>query len=274
MDEKLVYRGRSWQALSKQRMKHSATVRKIHLTLVRHGQSLWNEKNLFTGWRDIDLSAKGVLEARAAAALLKKQGLVFDFACASSLKRAGRTLQILLEGLDQTRIPVVTSWKLNERHYGALQGMNKQAAKEKYGEKQLMEWRRGFASAPPPLCREGAQKSSAGARSLQRTRRDQERQQTDATPSATPGEPLSESLKDTQRRVLSFWREAVLPEIQEGRSGLVAAHGNSLRALIKHLENISDKDIFHLNIKTGAPLTYEMNRKGEIVKKSFYANRV
>ena len=260
--------------------------RKIHLTLVRHGQSLWNAKNLFTGWRDIDLSEKGVFEARAAAALLKKQGLVFDFACASSLKRAGRTLRIILEELDQRRIPVVTSWKLNERHYGALQGMNKQAAKEQYGEKQLMEWRRGFAAAPPPLSKEEAEKSSAalaagtrrgqaqqttGANRISADRISADRISADRAPQTAdaplPPAPLSESLRDTQKRVLSFWREAVLPEIQEGRSVLVAAHGNSLRALIKHLENISDEDIFHLNIKTGAPLTYEMNRKGEVVKK-------
>lgn len=218
-----------------------------HLVLVRHGQSLWNEKNLFTGWKDIDLSVQGIEQARKAGALLKKKGLFFDHAYTSVLKRAIRTLWLLLEEMDLMGIPVTKSWKLNERHYGALQGMNKQEAMEKYGEAQVMEWRRGFLNAPPPIIpHQNEIKNVLHARL-----------------------PVSgsESLKDTQMRVLSFWNECILPQVKQNQSILISAHGNSLRALIKHLENISDEDIFHLNIKTGEPVIYQMNPDGSVDNK-------
>lgn len=215
-----------------------------HLVLVRHGQSLWNEKNLFTGWEDIDLSPKGREQARETGAELKKRGLSFDCAYTSVLKRAIRTLWLLLEEMDLMWIPVTKSWKLNERYYGALQGMNKKEAMQKYGEAQVMEWRRGFTSSPPP-----AIPYKKEMKNMLRAR----------LPASG-----SESLKDTQVRALSFWNECIVPQIKQNQSVLVSAHGNSLRALIKHLEGISDKDIFHLNIKTGEPVIYRMNPDGTV----------
>lgn len=215
-----------------------------YLVLVRHGQSLWNEKNLFTGWEDIDLSVKGREQARETGALLKKRGLSFDCAYTSVLKRAIRTLWLLLDEMDLMWIPVTKSWKLNERYYGALQGMNKKEAMQKYGEAQVMEWRRGFSSAPPP-----AIPHKKEMKTILRAR----------LPASG-----SESLKDTQLRVLSFWNECILPQIKQNQSVLISAHGNSLRALIKHLEGISDKDIFHLNIKTGEPVIYRMDSDGAL----------
>lgn len=218
-----------------------------HLVLVRHGQSLWNEKNLFTGWQDIDLSVKGIEQARETGTLLKKRGLLFDCAYTSVLKRAIRTLWLLLEEMDLMWIPVTKSWKLNERYYGALQGMNKKEAMQKYGETQVMKWRRGFSSAPPP-----AIPYQKEMKNVLRARL-----------------PVSgsEALKDTQIRVLSFWNGCILPQIKQNQSVLISAHGNSLRALIKYLEGISDKDIFHLNIKTGEPVIYRMNPDGSVDRK-------
>ena len=214
-----------------------------HLVLVRHGQSLWNEKNLFTGWKDIDLSETGIHQARETGALLKKKDLHFDCAYTSVLKRAIRTLWLLLEEMDLMWIPVVKSWKLNERHYGALQGVNKKEVIEKFGEEQVMQWRRSFFNAPPEALQEKINSLSAYA---------------------SINIPGSESLKVTQARVLSFWKGDILPQIQQGRSVLISAHGNSLRALIKYLEDISDEDIFHLNIKTGQPIIYQMNSQGRV----------
>ena len=214
-----------------------------HLVLVRHGQSLWNKKNLFTGWQDVGLSETGIRQARETGAFLKGKGLHFDCAYTSFLKRAIHTLWLLLEEMDLMWIPVVKSWKLNERHYGALQGVDKKEAIEKFGEDQVMQWRRSFLSAPPEAPQEKINSLSAYA---------------------SISIPGSESLKVTQARVLSFWKGDILPQIQQGRSVLISAHGNSLRALIKYLEDISDEDIFHLNIKTGQPVIYQMNSQGRV----------
>ena len=213
-----------------------------HLVLVRHGQSLWNKKNLFTGWTDIDLSDQGVREARNTGSLLKKKGLSFNCAYTSFLKRAIRTLWILLEEMDLMWIPVTKSWKLNERHYGTLQGMNKKKAVEKYGETQVKEWRRGFLNAPPEIPNRETKDSRYGNQII----------------------PGSESLKTTQARVLSLWKSDILPQIKQGKSVLISAHGNSLRALIKHLEEISNEAISGINIKTGEPVIYQMNCQGTI----------
>ena len=205
---------------------------KPYLVLTRHGQSLWNQKNLFTGWRDVGLTAQGRREAQNTGAFLKRRRICFNRAFASILKRSILTLWNILEEMDMVHIPVVKSWRLNERHYGALQGMNKQKAEKIYGAAQIMQWRRGFESAPPPL--KTAVKQTAGAAGALRT----------------------ESLKDVQKRLLPFWQKEIFPYLQKGESILVSAHGNSLRALIKHLEGVSDADIFHRNIQTGEPLIY------------------
>lgn len=216
-----------------------------HLVLVRHGQSLWNKKNLFTGWKDIDLSEQGKKEALETGALLKKKGISFDCAYTSVLKRAIRTLWLMLEEMDSMWIPVTKSWELNERHYGALHGMDKKKAVEKYGEVQVMKWRRGFLTAPPPAESKKIKDTRYGDMTI----------------------PRSESLKTTQKRVLSLWERDILLQIKKGRSVLISAHGNSLRALMKHLEEISDKDIYHVNIKTGEPVIYRMNLKGIVDSK-------
>ena len=216
-----------------------------HLVLVRHGQSLWNKKNLFTGWRDIDLSEEGMKEALETGALLKKKGISFDRAYTSVLKRAIRTLWLLLEEMDLMWIPVTKSWRLNERHYGTLQSMDKKKAAEKYGKGQVMEWRRGFSTAPPEIYNRGTKDPRYGDMAI----------------------PGSESLKTTQQRVLHLWERDILPQIKRGQSVLISAHGNSLRALMKHLEGISDEGIYHVNIKTGEPVIYKMNLQGTIDSK-------
>ena len=203
---------------------------KNYLTLVRHGQSEWNAQNKFTGWVDIDLNPVGKTEAKEAAELLKKKNLKFDYAFTSVLKRAIRTLWIILDEMDQMWIPVTKSWHLNERHYGALQGQNKKNVEEKYGKEQLMNWRRDFKMAPP----------------LAQSCKDSQT-------------PLGESLEQTQERVLPFFKKSIFPQIKNNKSILVAAHGNSLRALIKFLEGISDQDIFSLDVPTGTPFIYSYN---------------
>ena len=220
--------------------------KKIHLVLIRHGQSQWNEKNLFTGWTDIDLSQKGREEAKKAGLFLKEKGLTFDCAFTSVLKRAIRTLWIILDEMDLMWIPVTKTWRLNERHYGALQGKNKNLIMEEYGKDQLQKWRRDFSTKPPPL--ENHQTLSPKIYK-------------DLTL------PYGESLKDTQERFLPFWNRKIQPKLQEGSSVLITAHGNSLRALVKHLESVSDNEIAHLNIPTGEPLIYSVDSKGAIVKR-------
>jgi len=211
------------------------------LVLLRHGESGWNRENRFTGWTDVDLSAQGVEEARAAGQLLKTGGYAFDLAHTSMLKRAIRTLNLVLEGLDQLWIPVHKDWRLNERHYGALQGLNKAETAAKFGEAQVLAWRRSYDTPPPPL-ETGDPRYEA---------RDPRYQGVTV--------PRTECLKDTVARVIPYWNDAIAPAIRAGKRVLVAAHGNSLRALVKHLDGISDTDIVALNVPTGVPLVYELD---------------
>jgi len=216
----------------------------IKLVLLRHGESTWNKENRFTGWTDVDLSDRGREEAAAAGRLLKEGGYIFDIAYTSVLKRAIRTLGIALDPMDLLWIPVTKDWRLNERHYGALQGLNKAETAAKHGEAQVKKWRRAYDIPPPPLAPDDSRSPSRDPRY--------------ATLAASEL-PLTESLKDTVARVVPYWQSAIAPQIRSGRRVLIAAHGNSLRALVKHLDNISDTDIVELNIPTGIPLVYELN---------------
>ena len=214
------------------------------IVFLRHGESDWNRENRFTGWTDVDLSQAGVEEARAAGRLLRAQGMDFDIAYTSVLKRAIRTLWLALEELDRFWLPVEKSWRLNERHYGALQGLNKAETAAKFGEAQVLAWRRSY-DTPPPALAPGDERDAAGDpryAGLSRTE-----------------VPLTECLQDTVARVLPYWNAAIAPAVRAGRRVLVAAHGNSLRALIKHLDGISDADIVGLNVPTGVPLLYELD---------------
>ncbi len=214
------------------------------LVLMRHGESQWNLENRFTGWTDVDLTETGREQARRAGELLKEKGFVFDLACTSVLTRAIRTLWIALDAMNLMYVPVHNNWRLNERHYGALQGLNKAETAAKYGDEQVLIWRRAYAIAPNPLDLD-----------------DPRHPRFDPRYDKIPAEqlPATECLKDTVARVLPFWNETIAPAMRAGRRVLVAAHGNSLRALIKHLDNVSDDDIVHLNIPTGQPLVYELD---------------
>ncbi len=214
------------------------------LVLLRHGESLWNQENRFTGWTDIDLSPKGIEEARRSGQTLRDQGFVFDVAYTSVLKRAIRTLWWVLDEMDLMWIPVHRRWRLNERHYGALQGLNKIEMVEKHGEQQVKIWRRSYDVPPPPLDPDDPRHPHHDPRY-----RDLD-----------PGEiPASECLKDTVGRFLPLWHQELAPRIREGQRLLIVAHGNSLRALVKYLDGISDEDIVELNIPTGIPLLYELD---------------
>ena len=214
------------------------------LVLLRHGESTWNRENRFTGWTDVDLSDKGREEARDAGRLLRQDGFVFDTVFTSVLTRAIRTNFIVLDELDLLWIPVTKSWRLNERHYGALQGLNKAETAAKHGAAQTKIWRRSYDIPPPPLALDDPRHPSRDRRYA----------------SLTPDElPRTESLKDTVARFLPYWRGQIAPAIQSGQRVLVTAHGNSLRALVKHLDGISDQDIVELNIPTGIPLVYELD---------------
>jgi 2,3-bisphosphoglycerate-dependent phosphoglycerate mutase len=213
------------------------------LVLLRHGESVWNQENRFTGWTDVDLSNTGREEAREAGDVLRSEGYTFDVAYTSVLKRAIRTLWIVCDAMDLMWIPVERSWRLNERHYGALQGLNKAETAAKYGEDQVKIWRRSYAIQPPPL--DPADERFPGRDPRYRNLRPEEL-------------PLTECLKDTVARFLPYWHGTIVPAIREGRKVLVAAHGNSLRALLKYLDNISEEDIVELNIPTGMPLVYEL----------------
>ena len=214
------------------------------LVLLRHGESDWNRENRFTGWTDVDLSQKGIDEARAAGRLLKSGGYSFDIAFTSVLRRAIRTLWLALEELDQMWIPVEKSWRLNERHYGALQGLDKAETAAKYGEAQVLAWRRSYDTRPPALAPDDPRGAAREARYA----------------GLSAGEiPLTECLKDTVARVLPYWNDSIAPAVRAGRRVLIAAHGNSLRALVKYLDGISDQDIVELNIPTGIPLVYDLD---------------
>ena len=214
------------------------------LVLLRHGESQWNLDNRFTGWTDVDLTENGRREAQAAGELLRREGYVFDIAYTSVLKRAIRTLWITLDAMDLMWLPVVHSWRLNERHYGALQGLDKAETAARFGEQQVLVWRRAYAIAPDPL----PPGDPRGAGNDPRYRH------------LKPEEiPATECLKDTVARVVPFWKDSIAPALSRGRRVLVAAHGNSLRALIKYLDNVSDDDIVGVNIPTARPLVYELD---------------
>jgi len=214
------------------------------IVLLRHGESTWNEENRFTGWTDVDLSERGRAEAKEAGRLLREDGYTFDLAYTSVLKRAIRTLGIALDALDLLWIPVMKHWRLNERHYGALQGLNKAETAAKHGEAQTKIWRRSYDIPPPPLTPDDPRHPSHDPRY--------------ATLSANEL-PLTETLKDTVARFLPYWHETIAPSIAAGKRVIVAAHGNSLRALVKYLDNIDEQTIVELNIPTGIPLVYELD---------------
>ncbi len=214
------------------------------LLLLRHGESTWNKENRFTGWTDVDLSEKGIQEAKKAGEALKKEGFVFDVAFTSVLKRAIRTLWIVLDEMDLMWIPVYRSFRLNERHYGSLQGLNKSEMAQKFGEEQVLVWRRSYDIRPPAL--ETTDDRYPGKDPKYRGLNPQD-------------VPATECLKDTVARFLPYWHEAIAPAVQSGKRVIIAAHGNSLRALVKYLDHVSDEAIVKLNIPTGLPLVYELN---------------
>jgi 2,3-bisphosphoglycerate-dependent phosphoglycerate mutase len=214
------------------------------LVLLRHGESTWNLENRFTGWTDVPLTATGVAQAKEAGRLLKEAGYDFDLACTSVLQRAIWTLWHALDALDRTWLPVANDWRLNERHYGALQGLNKAETARKYGDEQVLAWRRSY-DVPPPALEPGDPRSERGDRRYA---------------ALAPAEiPLTECLKDTVARVLPYWHDTLAPAIRGGRRVLVSAHGNSLRALVKYLDGIGDEEIVGLNIPNGIPLVYELD---------------
>jgi 2,3-bisphosphoglycerate-dependent phosphoglycerate mutase len=226
----------------------------LKLVLLRHGESQWNRENRFTGWTDVDLSEAGRLEAMKAGRLLRDHGIVFDGAYVSVLKRAIRTLWLVQEAMDQVWMPEVKDWRLNERHYGALQGLNKTEIAEHYGADQVHIWRRSYDTRPPAL----NESDPRHPRFDQRYRN-------------LPAErlPAAESLADTLVRVLELWHDAILPELRAGKTLLISAHGNSLRALVKHLDHIADADIADLNIPTGIPLVYEFDDQLSVIARYY-----
>ena len=224
------------------------------LVLLRHGESTWNRENRFTGWTDVDLSERGLQEAAEAGRLLREGGYVFDVAYTSVLKRAIRTLWITLDALELMWIPVTKDWRLNERHYGALQGLNKAETTAKHGEAQTKIWRRSYDVPPPPLDPADPRHPSLDPRYAGIKKSEL---------------PLTESLKDTVARFLPYWHESIAPSIQAGKRVLIAAHGNSLRALVKHLDQLSDSEIVEVNIPTGIPLVYELDERLARIK-SYY----
>ncbi|WMQ73824.1 MAG: 2,3-bisphosphoglycerate-dependent phosphoglycerate mutase [Sodalis sp.] len=227
------------------------------LVLMRHGESQWNNENRFTGWTDIDLSDKGRTEAKQAGQVLKTEGYVFDFAYTSVLKRAIHTLWSVLDELDQAWLPVEKSWRLNERHYGALQGLNKAETAEKYGCEQVRQWRRGFAITPPELTREDERFPGHDARYANLTAAEL---------------PITESLALTIDRVIPYWNETILPRMKSGERIIIAAHGNSIRAIMKFLDNLSEEEILELNIPTGVPLVYEFDGNMKPIKHYYLGN--
>ncbi|MBI9030937.1 2,3-diphosphoglycerate-dependent phosphoglycerate mutase [bacterium] len=228
------------------------------IVLIRHGESQWNKENRFTGWTDVELSDKGNQEAIAAGKLLKEEGFIFDKAYTSVLKRAIKTLWHTLEGLDLMWIPVERAWQLNERHYGALQGLNKAETAQKFGDDQVLIWRRSYDTPPPALEKSDERYPGNDPRYA----------------SLTSAElPLTECLKDTVARVLPYWNDKIVPDIKAGKRLIIAAHGNSLRALVKYLDNISDEEILKLNIPTGIPLVYELDEDMKPISSKYLGNQ-
>ncbi len=227
------------------------------LVLVRHGESAWNKENRFTGWTDVDLSDQGIIEAKNAGKVLKNEGYTFDMAFTSVLKRAIRTLWLTLDGLDLMWIPVERSWHLNERHYGALQGLNKPETAKKFGDEQVLIWRRSYDIQPPAL--EKGDERFPGHDPRYKNLTESEL-------------PLTECLKDTVARVVPYWEQTIAPAIKAGKRIIVAAHGNSLRALVKYLDNVPDDEIVGLNIPTGTPLVYELDGNLKPIKHYYLGN--
>ena len=228
------------------------------LVLIRHGESTWNQENRFTGWTDVDLSEKGTAEAEQAGRLLRSEGYLFDQAFTSVLKRAIRTLWLALEQMDLCWIPVYNSWRLNERHYGALQGLNKAATAEKFGAEQVLQWRRSYDIRPPELEPDDERSPAHDPRYA----------------GLAPEEvPMAESLKDTVARVLPFWHETIVPAVRSGQRVLVSAHGNSLRALVKYLDDMPEAEIVGLNIPTGIPMVYEFNNDMSPIRRYYLGDQ-
>ena len=229
----------------------------MKLVLLRHGQSTWNRLNKFTGWTDVGLSKLGVKEAKDAGKILRKKGYKFDLVFTSVLQRATKTTSLVLKSMKSKRIPVIKAWQLNERHYGALQGLNKAEMAAKFGEKQVHIWRRSYNIRPPSLkendVRYKQQQKKFRKFGLKKT-------------------PRTECLKDTVARVLPYWNKEIVPHLKAGKKILISAHGNSLRALVKHLDNISEKDIVELNIPTGIPLVYELDKNLKPIRHYYMGN--
>lgn len=224
------------------------------IVLLRHGESAWNKENRFTGWTDVDLTSKGEDEARNAGILMKEAGFQFDIAYTSVLTRAVRTLWLALEKMDLCWIPIVNSWRLNERHYGALQGLNKAETAKKYGDEQVHIWRRSYDTQPPALTADDERYPGHDRRYKELSAEEL---------------PLTECLKDTVARFLPYWFDTIVPTVKSGKKVLIVAHGNSLRALVKYLDNVSDQEIVELNIPTGVPLVYELDEELKPIK-SYY----
>lgn len=230
----------------------------MKLVLIRHGESEWNKLNLFTGWTDVGLSEKGIIEANEAGFLLKENNFDFDVCYCSYLKRAINTLNIVLERMDRQWLPVIKTWKLNERHYGALQGLNKAETAEKYGEEQVKLWRRSFDVPPPALDKDDKRcpHNQAPYRNVNKSEL-----------------PYNESLKDTIERVIPYYEEVIKKDMLDGKRVLITAHGNSLRALVKYLDNLTDEEIISVNIPTGIPLVYEFDDNFKVTNKYYLGNQ-
>lgn len=224
------------------------------VVLIRHGESAWNAENRFTGWTDVDLSEKGRAEAQKGAEVLKAEGYSFDVAYTSVLKRAIRTLWYVLDGLDLMWIPIRNAWELNERHYGGLQGLNKAETAAKYGDEQVKIWRRSYSTPPPELTPDDPRFPGNDPRYANVSK---------------DKLPLTESLKETVARVVPYWESTILPDVKAGKKVVIAAHGNSLRALVKHLDNMSEAEILELNIPTGVPLVYEFDENYKATKRYY-----
>ncbi|MBD3351654.1 MAG: 2,3-diphosphoglycerate-dependent phosphoglycerate mutase [Candidatus Lokiarchaeota archaeon] len=232
------------------------------IVFLRHGESIWNKKNFFTGWTDVDLSQHGIEEAKEAAKRLKEEGYTFDLAYTSVLVRATHTLDIVLDEMDLKDIEIRQSWRLNERHYGALQGLNKAETAKKHGEKQVFKWRRDYSTPPPALDKDDKRYPGNPDNPNYELYKDLDDNLI----------PTTECLKDTVARVLPYWHDEIVPQIKNGRKILISAHGNSLRALIKYLDNVPEDEISHLDIPTGIPLIYELNEDLKPIKHYYLAS--